>query len=167
MNRKAQGALEFLTTYGWAFLVILIMIGAMMYFGILNPDKFLPERCTTNTGFSCEEHQISVDNSNLYVKFIIKNVLPDTIKLENSMNLKSEIFTGGNITLACTVDDSTIYQNQDTGVSCDVPKSNLVGSVFPQVGSKVKIVVDTKYKPVGKTLNKTLSTEIFGMVQNS
>ena len=37
--RKAQAALEFLTTYGWAFIVILIMIGALAYFGVLNPSR--------------------------------------------------------------------------------------------------------------------------------
>lgn len=43
MKKKAQSALEFLTTYGWAFLVILIMIGALAYFGVLDPNRFLPE----------------------------------------------------------------------------------------------------------------------------
>lgn len=37
---KGQAALEFLTTYGWAFLVILVMIGALTYFGVLAPAKF-------------------------------------------------------------------------------------------------------------------------------
>ena len=37
MNRKAIST-EFLTTYGWAFLIILIMIGALAYFGILSPS---------------------------------------------------------------------------------------------------------------------------------
>jgi len=40
MNKKGQAALEFLTTYGWAFLVILIMIGALSYFGVLNPSMY-------------------------------------------------------------------------------------------------------------------------------
>ena len=44
-GKKSQAALEFLTTYGWAFLIILIMIGALSYFGILSPSKLLPNRC--------------------------------------------------------------------------------------------------------------------------
>jgi len=35
MNKKGQAALEFLMTYGWAFLVILVMIGALAYFGFI------------------------------------------------------------------------------------------------------------------------------------
>ena len=34
MHKKSQAALEFLTTYAWAFLVIIIMIGALAYFGV-------------------------------------------------------------------------------------------------------------------------------------
>src|SRR3989344_4974456 len=57
--KKAQAALEFLTTYGWAFLVILIMIGTLAYFGILNPSKVLPSRCNFGTEFQCIDYQIA------------------------------------------------------------------------------------------------------------
>ena len=56
--KKSQAALEFLTTYGWAFLVILIMIGALAYFGILNPSKILPNRCSFGVEFQCLDYQI-------------------------------------------------------------------------------------------------------------
>ncbi|MFT4310661.1 MAG: hypothetical protein ACMXYC_03440 [Candidatus Woesearchaeota archaeon] len=55
MSKKGQAALEFLTTYGWAFLVILIMIGALAYFGVLNPQRFISDKCVATTGFSCAE----------------------------------------------------------------------------------------------------------------
>jgi hypothetical protein len=55
--RKGQAALEFLTTYGWAILVILVMIGAIAYFGIINPDKFLPTRCIVSPEFNCQDFQ--------------------------------------------------------------------------------------------------------------
>src|SRR3989344_2961537 len=57
-NLKAQAALEFLTTYGWAFLVILIMIGTLAYFGILSPSKLLPNRCNFGSEFQCLDYQI-------------------------------------------------------------------------------------------------------------
>lgn len=59
-SKKAQGALEFLMTYGWAFLVILIMIGALAYFGVLNPTKFLPERCTFGAQMACKDHKLAL-----------------------------------------------------------------------------------------------------------
>jgi len=56
MVKKAQAALEFLMTYGWAFMVILVMIGALAYFGVLNPREFLPEKCLFGAPLgTCEE----------------------------------------------------------------------------------------------------------------
>lgn len=42
--RKGQAAMEFLMTYGWALLIVLVVIGALAYFGLLNPDRFLPDK---------------------------------------------------------------------------------------------------------------------------
>jgi hypothetical protein len=46
MNKKGQAAMEFLMTYGWAIVVVLAAIGALAYFGVLSPQKLLPERTT-------------------------------------------------------------------------------------------------------------------------
>jgi len=53
MQRRAQAAMEFLMTYGWAILVVLAAIGALAYFGVLSPDRFLPEKCTLPSGVAC------------------------------------------------------------------------------------------------------------------
>ena len=65
MIKKAQGALEFLMTYGWAFLVILIMIGALAYFGVLSPTKFLPDRCSFGSEISCKDYWLNETNVSL------------------------------------------------------------------------------------------------------
>ena len=52
-RKKGQAALEFLMTYGWAILVVLAAIGALAYFGVLSPDRFLPEKCTLPSGIAC------------------------------------------------------------------------------------------------------------------
>ena len=45
-QKKGQAAMEFLMTYGWAILVVLLAIGALAYFGVLSPQNLLPERTT-------------------------------------------------------------------------------------------------------------------------
>ena len=52
-NKKSQAALEFMMTYGWAILVVLVAIGALAYFGVLSPEKFLPDKCTLQAGIAC------------------------------------------------------------------------------------------------------------------
>ncbi len=78
MLRKAQAAMEFLMTYGWAILVVLIAIGALAYFGVLSPDKFLPDKCTigTGSGLFCED--ATSDATADTVTLRIKNIETDS-----------------------------------------------------------------------------------------
>ena len=62
-KRKGQAALEFLMTYGWAFLVIMIMVGALAYFGILDPTRFLPDRCQFGTPLLCQDDRYTIRDS--------------------------------------------------------------------------------------------------------
>ena len=43
LNKKAQQAIEFLMTYGWAVLVVLIAVGALAYF--INPKELICNGC--------------------------------------------------------------------------------------------------------------------------
>ena len=87
---KAQAALEFLTTYGWAFLVILIMIGTLAYFGILSPGKILPNRCNFGSEFQCVDYQISA-TANTF-KLRMKSAVSDPIDV-SAITLSSEAAT--------------------------------------------------------------------------
>ena len=57
MNRKSQAVLEFIMTYGWAILVVLVAISALAYFGVLSPDRFLPSKCVLQSGIACLDHK--------------------------------------------------------------------------------------------------------------
>ncbi len=59
MFKKAQAAMEFLMTYGWAILVVLVVIGALAYFGVLSPSTLLPEKCTFPVSVNCVDHSVS------------------------------------------------------------------------------------------------------------
>ena len=71
MFKKSQVALEFLMTYGWAILVVLVAIGALAYFGVLSPDKFLPSKCILQTGITCLDHKATSAN----VQVVMQNSL--------------------------------------------------------------------------------------------
>ena len=57
MFKRGQAAMEFLMTYGWAILVVLVAIGALAYFGVLSPDTFLPKKCIVSPGIACTDHR--------------------------------------------------------------------------------------------------------------
>jgi hypothetical protein len=53
--------MEFLMTYGWAILVVLAAIGALAYFGMLSPDRFLPDKCVANPPLACSQYTVTGD----------------------------------------------------------------------------------------------------------
>ncbi|MFO8015818.1 MAG: hypothetical protein R6U32_01805 [Candidatus Woesearchaeota archaeon] len=63
MRKKSQAAMEFLLTYGWAILVVLVVIGALAYFGVLDPSKLFPDKCYFGAFGACEDYTL-VDDTN-------------------------------------------------------------------------------------------------------
>ena len=51
MPRRGQGALEFLITYGWAILVIIVVFAILFYLGVFRPTG--PVTCNLGPGLSC------------------------------------------------------------------------------------------------------------------
>jgi hypothetical protein len=68
MNKKGQAAMEFLMTYGWAILVVLVAIGALAYFGVLNPGNYLPSSCTIAPGIGCDDFKITTTDAQLLLR---------------------------------------------------------------------------------------------------
>jgi len=59
ISRKAQAAVEFLTTYGWAVLVIVAVLIALGWLGVFNIQQQAPDRCTFPLGtFTCKDVKI-------------------------------------------------------------------------------------------------------------
>ena len=82
MYRKSQAAMEFLMTYGWAILVVLAAIAALAYFGVLSPEKFLPEKCLLETGFTCISSKVETSQSTIVLTNAYgKTVIIDNIKI--------------------------------------------------------------------------------------
>jgi hypothetical protein len=50
---ESQSAVEYLTTYGWAILIIAIALFALFSLGILNPLNSAGQQCSLSSGLSC------------------------------------------------------------------------------------------------------------------
>ncbi|MFH1849194.1 MAG: hypothetical protein ABH879_03315 [archaeon] len=79
-NRRAQVAMEFLMTYGWAILIVLVVISALAYFGVLNPQQFLPRKCQFGQGLVCMDHRLSSYERNLIL--ILNNGIGRDLRVE-------------------------------------------------------------------------------------
>jgi hypothetical protein len=103
--KKGQAAMEFLMTYGWAILVVLAAIGALAYFGVLSPDRFLPDKCTISGGYSCGEYK--VNSSGVYLK-IINNQGVDVTSTTVTFNSTSPAGCNGVNTTGVTVNGESV-----------------------------------------------------------
>ncbi len=105
IHKKAQAAMEFLMTYGWAILVILVAVAALAYFGVFSPDRWLPNTCTFGTGFTCGSDMKAINlaaagtDGQLYMSLI--NSLGTSISLANINQLYlTQSVNGANCSLA-------------------------------------------------------------------
>ena len=154
---KAQAALEFLTTYGWAFLIILIMIGTLAYFGILNPSKALPNRCTFGSELACEDYQISA-TANTF-KFRLKNIVAQPISV-SAITFGSE----GSTQYSCTLTSPALAYSFPSGNTTDFSFTSCNSAAAGFVsGEKGKVLVTITYNTLssGNTYSRQVKGEVY------
>lgn len=81
---KSQAAMEFLMTYGWALLVVLMVIIGLNYYGALDVKRFLPDKIS-----------VSSNNIDIVSAVVTKNSVEFII-----MNKGTNYITNANITIA-------------------------------------------------------------------
>tara|TARA_Y100000034_G_C6898851_1_gene415043 strand:+ start:534 stop:1025 length:492 start_codon:yes stop_codon:yes gene_type:complete len=107
-QKKAQAAMEFLMTYGWALLVVLIAIGALAFFGVLNPSRFLPNSCTLAPGFACTDFKADASGN---VVIVLQNGLGEQL---NAVTLELTSVTGATCSTQ-TFNGGTAFTFNDGG----------------------------------------------------
>jgi hypothetical protein len=91
--KRSQAALEFLTTYTWAFLAILVTVGALYYFGVFDFAKFLPQNCLFTSQFECVDFSFVGDE----IRIKLNNNLGEEIDVNSY-----DVTNGASVPLSCT-----------------------------------------------------------------
>lgn len=154
-KKKAQAAMEFLMTYGWAILVVLIAIGALAYFGVLNPERFLPEKCVlaSGSGLFCDDH--AADGTANTVTLRIKNILNEDLTIDTiSLDATGETCTdlepsAGDCSVTAGLDTIPADNTCDYTITCSTVTS----------GDKVKADISITYATIGG-LQKTATGQL-------
>ncbi len=78
--RKGQVAVEYLMTYGWAILALLVVIAAIFASGILSPTYLISEECSFGNSLPCN---FALFNENGQTKMVMEifNAYPYKIKI--------------------------------------------------------------------------------------
>jgi hypothetical protein len=78
---RGQAAIEYLVTYGWAIVIILVVISALLYFGVISPKKLIPDSCDFGFQIECIEAEIGHDG---YIILHLQNNMGDAIIIEKT-----------------------------------------------------------------------------------
>ncbi|MFQ5475271.1 MAG: hypothetical protein ACE5DM_05545 [Candidatus Nanoarchaeia archaeon] len=141
--KKAQAAMEFLMTYGWAILVVLAAIGAMSYFGVFTPTDLLPEHCALTAGVACEDYIVYPGGAT----FLIRNGLSGKIVI-----------------------DRVVLGDCSESLSVDVPFGraalvNLTGCNFSASGTAFKEDLEVVFTEHNSGFQKTVKGSVTAHIQ--
>lgn len=154
-SKRAQAAMEFLMSYGWAILVVLVVIGALAYFGVLSPQKLLPDKCTFPPGLVCEDYSVSATDG---VKLVLSNGLGKTIAITGVDVVDPATGTALELCSGLTV-------NVNNGERTP-PLQCAMGALSQDAGSKKKLNIKVTYNFGGaEPLVHTADGEVYATVQ--
>jgi len=135
ISKKAQSSFEFLTTYGWALMIMVVMFGALVYY--LNaPSSAVQPSCTIVEAFGCRDSQVQGNT----VSLALTNIVGTGIMVNN---------------LECVYDGvHTSTSSNATGVHYDagqkfVATCDFAAGTLPSKGSTVKVNFNIKYTKDG------------------
>ena len=153
-KRKGQVALEFLMTYGWAFLIILVVIGAFIYFDVLNPAARVPSSCTLQAGMMCNAYAIYNDG----IQIEIRNGFGEQINITGGRIIDE--FDNTRVSDDCTVIDvDGVVNNREYGsITCPEGTLNL------NTGDRFQGAVEITFQRGSGTLASVHTGSISGTV---
>lgn len=152
-HKKAQSALEYLLTYGWAILIVII-VGASLYaLGVFNPGTFTGKRVTGFTQFQIVDHKVDT-NTNLTLVF--GNRLGKTVTLGNVTATYKNIDCTSN-----DLDGDTMGPNTQitTTLSC------LPGWGALDLRSSYSVIIDIGFNDPDSGLDHIDTGTLFGAVE--
>lgn len=157
MLKKGQSALEYLLTYGWAILIVII-VGASLYaLGVFNPGTFTGKRVTGFTQFQIVDHKLDTD-SNLTIVF--GNRLGKTITLGNvSAEYKQATCTSDEL------DGDTLGPNTQKTIVLTCGGSGAWNTGSLEQRSSYSVMVDFEFLDPDSGLDHVDTGTLFGAVE--
>ena len=152
MNRKSQSAMEYLMTYGWAILVVLIALGALFYLGVFNPKT--PSTCNANAPLTCTD-------------VLASETTPGTVTLVLAATGTSSVEAGA-LTIDSPSGTTCTTLPGDLSISTDTPTSmvwsecGLVGDT----GNKLSGSLEVTYTLQGSDVEHTTTVQFSGTIES-
>lgn len=155
--KRGQAAMEFLMTYGWSILAVLLTGGALAYYGVINPGKFfLPSMCIFEPGISCPDFMIDSSTKNVYLRLrngFGKDLTSVSIKAKIGENYCGNSY-GDNLESTLSPGRITDGGTEDFFVDCSIILNNA------DINNKVDVTLEITYIFAGEYLLHTTTGEM-------
>lgn len=138
MIKRAQAAVETLMIYGVTIFIVMLAIGALIGFGVIDLGKLLPDKCDISNGFSCENYAVTQSSVQLELKNIVG---------KNMANFTITILGEGDNEGLWQCEEVFYSKTLANGVVSDVVEIPCNIQIPP--GRKISGVINIKYTPVG------------------
>ena len=149
INNKAQAAVETLLIYGVTILIVMLAIGALIGFGVIDLGRLLPDNCEISSTFQCENYVVQGKKAQL--------------ELRNTLGKNIETFL---VDIEGEGDNEGVWQCNPAaygllvnGMMSNVVELDCPGLKIP-VGKKIQGIITITYKTVGSDINRTVTGKI-------
>jgi hypothetical protein len=109
-GKKGQAAMEYLMTYGWAILIILIALGALFYLGVFRPKA--SNVCMGSPPLQCTDVKLTQDG---VLTLVLGAVGTDEATLTSASLTSPEALNSGALTIALDENPSSKTVTMWTG----------------------------------------------------
>lgn len=154
-RKKGQASLDFLATYGWAFLIIIVAVAGLAYFDVFNYEKYMPESCKLDNNIFCgtvfqvKAGDSNDENSNITLQ--LRNNRAEKITITNFKIGEKNIADQGtfcNITSLGREISSGSLSEETFTITTNTPNCG----IFDNKGNKKTFVIKMSYNISGTTI---------------
>jgi len=160
LKKKSQASLEYLTTYAWAFILLIVALAAIQYFGILDFKKYLPQQCIFSSQFKCVDYTLSGGDirlrllNNVGVKLTVAEIIA-----ENSE--KKEI----KCTSKYINDESVVNVEWKSGEEIDLRFSGCSGDPSYIPNERMEVIIRLRYYSPDTPVRTPIFHETVGKIK--
>jgi hypothetical protein len=165
MKHKAQSAMEYLMTYGWALLILAVILSALYSLGVFNSSSSLASDCIGISGWSCSSPTLAQNDNITFSlgQFVngkaIYNVAAACSSSMGATGLPNPSPPSGSPYAAM------VYLSATGAATNVVANSATSGSLALSAGQKVTVTGLTCYgTTVGPTITPVIGTSFVGYI---
>ena len=153
VKSRGQAALDFLMTYGWALLLIVLVVGALFSMGIFDMGMFMGSRATGFAQVSVSAWQL---NTSGYLNVRLRNNAGKDINVTSVNATMNTLFVNYNGTNGAGV---VIYTGKE---SASLNLGNYLS--YPSKGSSYSVKLDIQYVDLSSSFNYSDAGTLSGKV---